>query len=174
MFVPIFITAMWLFYQSYNDSFHAKLESCKNKAALAMTGANKWSSTETLYQELRIQHLGLRRWFRKLCLFYKILKKKLPPYSFKLIPSISKRRTTRNSDNISPFKVRDNFFKNYFFPSVISKWNKLGLEIRNSASLDIFEIHLLNFIIPNSYNVFNINNPTQINSWHLLELALVT
>ena len=67
--------------------------------------------------------------------------------------------TTRNSDNITPFKVRHNFFKNYFFPSVISEWNKLDLEIRNSASLEIFKKHLLNFIRPNSNNVFNINNP---------------
>ena len=30
--------------------------------------------------------------------------------------------TTRNSDNITPFKVRHNFFKNSFFPSVISEF----------------------------------------------------
>ena len=60
--------------QSYNDSFHAKLESCQYKAALAMTGAIKGSSTEKLYQELGIKNLRSRRWFRKLCLSYKILK----------------------------------------------------------------------------------------------------
>ena len=67
--------------------------------------------------------------------------------------------TTRNSDNITPFKVTHNFFKNSFFPSVINEWNNLDLEIRNSASLDIFKKHLLNFIRSNSKNVFNINNP---------------
>ena len=67
--------------------------------------------------------------------------------------------TTRNSDNITPFKVRHNFFKNSFFPSVINEWNKLDLEIRNSASLEIFKKHLLNFIRPNSNSVFNISNP---------------
>ena len=60
--------------QSYNDSFHAKLESYQYKAALAMTGAIKGSSTEKLYQELGIEHLRSRRWFRKLCLFHKIIK----------------------------------------------------------------------------------------------------
>ena len=67
--------------------------------------------------------------------------------------------TTRNSDNITPFKDRHNFFKNSCFPSVISEWNKLNLEICNSVSLEIFKKHLLNFIRPNSSNVFNINNP---------------
>ena len=127
--------------QSYNDSFHAKLESYQYKAALAMTGAIKGSSTEKLYQELGIEHLRSRRWFRKLCLFYKIIKSKSPPYLFNLIPRSSRLHTTRNSDNITPFKVRHNFFKNSFFPSVISEWNKLDLEIRNSASLEIFKKH---------------------------------
>ena len=66
---------------------------------------------------------------------------------------------TRNSDNITPFNVRHHFFNNSFFPSVISEWNKLELEIRRSGSLEIFKKHLLNFIRPNSSNVFNINNP---------------
>ena len=124
-----------------------------------MTGAIKGSSTEKLYQEFGIEHLRSRRWFRKLCLLYKIIKSKSPPYLFNLIPRSSRLHTTRNSDNITPFKVRHNFFKNSFFPSVISEWNKLDLEIRNSASLEIFKKHLLNFIRPNSNNAFNKNNP---------------
>ena len=85
--------------QSYNDSFHAKLESYQYKAALAMTGAIKGSSTEKLYQELGIEHLRSRRWFRKLCLFYKIIKSKSPPCLFNLIPSSSRLHSTRNSVN---------------------------------------------------------------------------
>ena len=37
--------------ESYNDSFYAKLQSYQYKAALAMTGAIKGSSSEKLYQE---------------------------------------------------------------------------------------------------------------------------
>ena len=47
--------------QSYNDSFYAKLEYYQYKAALAMAGAIKGSSTENLYQELGIEHLRSRR-----------------------------------------------------------------------------------------------------------------
>ena len=50
--------------QSYNDLFHAKLESYQHKAALALTGAINRSSTEKLYQELRIEQLRSRHWFR--------------------------------------------------------------------------------------------------------------
>ena len=50
--------------QSYNDLFHAKLESYQHKTALALTGAINRSSTEKLYQELRIEQLRSRHWFR--------------------------------------------------------------------------------------------------------------
>ena len=99
-----------------------------------MTGAITGSSTEKLYQKLGIEDLRSRRWFRKLCLFYKIIKSKSSSYLFNLIPCSSRLHTIRNSDNITPFKVRHNFFKNSFFLSVISEWNKLDLEIRNAAS----------------------------------------
>ena len=85
-----------IYNQSYNDSFHAKLESYQYKAALTMTGDIKGSSTEKLYQELGTEHLRSRRFFRKLCLFYKIVKSKSPPYLFNLVPSSSRLHTTRN------------------------------------------------------------------------------
>ena len=78
---------------------------------------------------------------------------------------------TRNTNNITPFKVRHNFFKNYFFPSVVSEWNKLDLEICNSASWEIFKKHLLNFIKSNSNNVFNINNPLGLKFLTRLRIA---
>ena len=85
-----------------------------------MIGAIKGSSTKKRYQELGIEHLRSRRWLRKLCLFYKIIKSNSPPYLFNLIPSSSRLHTTRNSDNIAPFNVSQNLFKKSFFPSVIS------------------------------------------------------
>ena len=124
--------------QSFNDSFHAKQQSYQYKAALAVTGAIKGPSTEKLYRELRIEHLRSRSCFKKLCLFYKIIKNKSLPYIFNLITvSSSRLDTTRNSDNITLFKVRHNFF----FVSVISECNKLDIEIRHSASLEIFKKH---------------------------------
>ena len=122
-----------------------------------MTAEVKRSTTEKLYQELEIEHLCSRCWFRKLCLFYKILKNKSLLCLFNLTPSSSRMHTTRNSNNITPFN-RHNFFKTSFFPTVISEWNKRDLEICNSAFLEIFKKYLLNFIRTKSNNVFNINN----------------
>ena len=64
--------------QSYKLLFHEKLESIQYNAALAVTGAVRGSSSEKHYQELGLESLQNRRWFRKLCQFYKILKSQSP------------------------------------------------------------------------------------------------
>ena len=57
--------------QHYNSSFHQKLESIQYNTALAITGAIRGSSGEKLYQELGLESLKQRQWFRKLCYFFK-------------------------------------------------------------------------------------------------------
>ena len=108
-----------LYDQAYNMYFHHKLESIQYNACLAITGAIRDISKENLYQELVLQSLQLRRWYRKLRMSYKIYKNKSPQYLFKLIPEKTNAYPTRNVDNIPCFKIRHNFFKNYFFPSTI-------------------------------------------------------
>ena len=49
------------------------IESVQYNAALANTGAIHGSSRDKLYQELGFESLHDRRWFRKLCFYYKIL-----------------------------------------------------------------------------------------------------
>ena len=73
--------------QHYNSSFHQKLESIQYKAALAITGDIRGSSREKLYQELGLESLKQRRWFRKLCYFFKITKNQSPNYLFDKIPT---------------------------------------------------------------------------------------
>ena len=75
-----------LYDQAFNSAFHDKLESIRYNACLAITGAIMGKSREKLCQELGLESLQLRRWCRKLCLFYKILKNQHPQYLFNLIP----------------------------------------------------------------------------------------
>ena len=75
-----------LYDQVYNMSFHHKLESIQCNACLAITGAIRGTSMENLYQELGLEPLQLRRWYRKQIIFYQIYKNKSPQYLFKLIP----------------------------------------------------------------------------------------
>ena len=83
--------------QHYNNSFHQKLESIQYNAALAITGAIRGSSREKLYQELGLESLKQRRWFRKLCYFFKITKNQSPKYLFDKIPTTRTAYRTRNN-----------------------------------------------------------------------------
>ena len=53
--------------------FQKKLESIQYNAALAITGAIRGTSREKIYSELGLESLQDRLWYRKLCVFYKIL-----------------------------------------------------------------------------------------------------
>ena len=62
-----------LYDKVFNESFHQKIESIQYNACLAIAGAIRGSSREKIYQELGLESLGHRRWYRKICYFYKIL-----------------------------------------------------------------------------------------------------
>ena len=63
------------------------------------------------------------------------------------MPNRNKQNQTRNSGNIPSVFVKHDYFKNSFFPSAITEWNKLGCYISNADS----------FEMPNS--IYNIHNP---------------
>ena len=68
-----------IYEKAFNSSFHQK-ESAQYNACLAITGAIRGTSKEKLYDELGLESLHLRRWFRKLCYFYKFYKHESPQY----------------------------------------------------------------------------------------------
>ena len=135
-----------LYDQAVNSSFHAKMESIQYNACLAITGAIRGTSREEIYQELDLESLQIRRWYRKLCLCYKFFKIKHPKYLFQLIPVRCTKHVTRTEGNISLIRTKHNFFKNPFFPSAIIEWNNLDPNLRNSKSISVFKEKILNFI----------------------------
>ena len=86
---------------------------------MAINGAIRGTSKEKPYQELGLESLQLRRWYKKLGMFYTIYKNKSPQYLFKLIPEKTHAYATKNVDNIPCFKDRHNFYKNSFFSSIL-------------------------------------------------------
>ena len=161
-----------LYDQAFNNSFDAKIESIQYNACLAITGAIRGMSREKIYQELRLESLQLRRWYRKLCLFYKVFKNEHPKYLFNLIPVRSTPYTTRTVGNIPLIKTKHNFFKNYFFPSAIIEWNNLDPNLRNSKSISVFKEKILNFIRPPPNSFFDCHNPKGIKLITRLRLGL--
>ena len=72
--------------EAFNNSFHQKNESLQYNAALAITGAITRTSREKICLELGLESLQQRRWYRKLCFFFKIYKNQCPKYLFDTIP----------------------------------------------------------------------------------------
>ena len=64
--------------RAFNEFFQNKLESVQYNTVLAITGAIRGSSREKIYQELGLESLKSRRWYRKLCLRFKLKKKNIP------------------------------------------------------------------------------------------------
>ena len=148
--------------QVHNASFHQKLESLQYNVCLAITGAIRGSYKEKLNQELGFESLQQRHWYRKLLSFYKVFKNESPRYLFNIIPISNPAYSTRNNVNIPLFKNNHNFFKNSFFPSTITKWNNLDLNVRNSNTSGTFKNAILKFIRLSPDSVFECHNPQGI------------
>ena len=130
---------------------------------MAFTGAIRLSSKEKIYQELGFESLRVRRWYRKLCLFDKVLNNEHPQYLFSLIPIRLMLYPTRNVLNIPLLNTNHNFFKNSFFPSTIIEWNKLDPGLRKAESLSYFKTNILKFMQPSPNSVYNCHNPKDLN-----------
>ena len=138
--------------KAHNVSFQQKVESIQYNAAVAIAGAIRETSKEKLFEELGLESLQHRQWYRKLCCFYKILKDQSPKYIFNITPKLTRPYSTRNANNIPHFKVKHSYLKNTFFPSFIIEWNKLDPEIQNAPSLNIFKKNILKFTRPTANN----------------------
>ena len=106
---------------SSNASLSQMIESVQYNAALAITGAIRGSSREKLYHKLGLESLHDRRWYRKLCFYYKIRHNDCPLYLTELVVIAFAQ--------ISLYYSRTERFKAYFFPSSTYNWNKLDPDI---------------------------------------------
>ena len=117
---------------------------------LTITCAIRGMSKEKLYEELGLESLQHRRWYRKLCYLYKIVSASNTIYN------------TRDTDDIPLMNIKHNFFKNTFFPSTKIEWNKLDPAIRNSTSFNSFKTSIFKFIRPARNSIFQCRNPKGI------------
>ena len=128
-------------------------------AALAITGAIKGTSQIKLYNELGLESLQFRRWFRKLCLFCKIKKTGLPEYLFNMIPKSNHQYNTWSIEEVTKFYSRTDVLKYSYFPHTILEWNKLDVQVRRSESFLSFKNSLLKIGRPIAKPTYNIHKP---------------
>ena len=149
------------FSTNVNLSTHMnKLESLQYQAGLAVTGMWQGTNRDRVYEELGWESLHMRRWFRRLTVFYKIVKHLTPQYLRDPVPSPrSHLYGTSNTNDLHPFRCRTQRFLNSFFPDAVKCWNNIGPEIRKLDSLSIFKSTITKIIKPKKKNVFNVHNP---------------
>ena len=153
------------------ESFCEKFESVQYQAALAITGAIRGTSCGKLYQELGLESLKSRRWYKRLSCMFKIMKKDAPNYLISLIPRCEQTIRTRNN-NISIYHCRTDCFRYSFFPSTLNEWFKLDDSIRNSESIEIFKSKLLSLIRPVQSNIYSIFDKKDLRLLTRLQLGL--
>ena len=145
---------------AFNESFHLRLGSIQYNTAIWITGAIKGTSLKKVFQELGLENVKSRRWFRKLYLFYKILHSKSSSYLIKLIPENNNSYALWSAlNNLIPFlNAKTNFLKNCFFPAVIIERNNPDVNICNSSSCHIFKKLILKFIRHEPNIIFSAQN----------------
>ena len=62
------------------------------------TGTMKGASGDKIYQELGLESLKSRRWYKLLSCVFKIMKKEAPNYLINLIPKCDEAIRTRNNN----------------------------------------------------------------------------
>ena len=121
-----------------------------------MTGAIKGTTSARLYKELAWESLNSRRKLHILSQFNKIVKNLAPYYLSALLPKLSSERTyyrLTSRENFTQFScTRTSRFQKSFFPSAITGWNSMDLDVRNSVSLPTFKAKLRSTLFPHSYN----------------------
>ena len=148
--------------QPHNTSFCDMIESVQYNACLAITGAIKKSSRERLYQELGLESLRDRRWYRRLVFFFKIVNGLSPNYLHSFLPENQRSYNPERCNLFRNFSCRTDYFNNSFYPYCIREWNELGPELRKTTSISLFKKGLLEskkFNRPKSSPIFNVFDP---------------
>ena len=133
---------------------------------------------EKIYQELGLESLQLRRWYNKLCLFYKVFKYEHSKYLFNIIQVRSTQYATRTEGNIPLIKTKHNFFMIFFFffffffHLLLFNGKTLIHVLETLTKYFIFKEKIINFIRPSPNAFFERHNPQGIKLITRLRLGL--
>ena len=119
-----------------------RLEKIQLIAARIVTGLPIFASRESLYFETGWDTLSCRRQISRLKTMYKFDRNMLPSYIKDIFPekrSVISNYSTRNTLNYCLPKCRLQLYKSSFIPTVVSEWNALPLDVRQSDSIRIFK-----------------------------------
>ena len=142
-------------------------------AARAITGAWKGTSRKKLLEELGWETLDLRRWSRRLVLFYKIVNNITPAYTRDPIPLLHELPYFfRTRPATGQIYARTDKYESTFYPNCLAEWENIDPDTRNASSLGIFKEKLNKIIRPTPKQVFGIHDPKGLAALTQLRVGL--
>ena len=107
-----------------------RLESTQYSAALAVSSYWRGTNTDRLLEELGWEYLYHRRWYRRLCHFYKLRNTQSPGYLFQHIPTECViNYNLRNLDVLKQSVERTSRYFHTYFQNCIKERNLLDIYI---------------------------------------------
>ena len=102
-----------------------KLGSLQYQAGLSVRGMWQETNWDKIYEELGWESLHLRRWFRRLTVFYKIMTGLTPQYLRDPVPpQRSHLYGTSSTNDLHPMRCKTQRFQNSFYPNAVNCWKQ--------------------------------------------------
>src|SRR6056300_671167 len=131
-----------------------QLQRCQNNAARVVTLTRKYNHITPVLFDLHWLPVRYRITFKILLLTYKSLNGLSPAYLSDLLKPYKPCRALRSSDNhlLTAYGWRlENFGKRSFQVAAPCLWNDIPLQIRHSATLELFKTRLKTYLFKMAY-----------------------
>ena len=155
-----------IIYHKYDPEFKLhftkRLESTQYSAALAVSGAWRGTNTDKIYKEPGWEILYCRRWYRRLCHFYKLQRDERPLYLFHLFHKIPHERTfsykLRRPNVFESSAKSTDRFTHIYFQNCVREWNQLDQSIRNCPTISGFKLQLVRLVRATKNSIFGVHD----------------
>ena len=146
--------AITVFGPSLNAMQIKKLDSLNYRAARIVTGAQKSTSCDKLFNELGWENTTKRIEFLCLTQFYKIRHRLTTPLVHECLPPLLNTNYPTNR-TFQHYPFMSSFFTNSFFPFAIKKWDMLDPALRNEPDFTVFKLKLKEKLKPQKFKHFH-------------------
>ena len=146
--------AITVFGPSLNNSQIKTLDNLNYRAARLVTGAQKYTSSEKLLNELGWENTTKRIEYLCLTQFYKIRYRQTTPLVHECLPPMLKSNYPTNR-TFQHYPFMSSFFVNSFFPFAIKKWDQLDPDLKNEPDFTVFKIKLKEKLKPKKFKHFH-------------------
>ena len=156
-----------IIYHRYDPEFKLeftkRLESAQYSASHAVSGAWRGTNADKLCEELGWEILYYRRWYRRLCYFFKLRNDQRPLYLYSEKPQERTFHHDLHRANVYEANTKStDRFSHTYFQNCMREWNQLDKFIKSSPTVPVFKRLLMRLIRPLKISLFGFHNIERI------------